>query len=505
MRAMRLSVIKKYRGEIIGGVFLFLLFLFTRLINLKLIPLFVDEAIYLRWAQIAKFDSNWRFISLTDGKQPLFVWATMVMMKLIKDPLVAGRLVSVITGWLTAIGLGLLSYRLFSRRRLAFFCALLYVIGPFYLFYDRMALMDAMVGTFSVYALFMAVLLVQTLRLDVALILGAALGGGILTKSSGFLSIYLLPLTLLLFDWKNKKWRFNLLKWASLALLAVIISQLFYNILRLSPFFNLIAQKNTLFIYPLAEWRQHPWLFFLGNLRGLIDWLTSYLTWPVVALVLAPLFFLRQKPRQILLLYGWWLAPFVALALFGKVLFPRFILFMSLPLLILAAYFLEELAKKIKNQWLFLLVCLLFFSYLLYFDYQMLFHPQEAPIPRSDKGQYLDEWPAGYGVNEVVAFAKKEAENQEIFIATEGTFGLMPYSLELYLWDNPRIKTKGYWPVKAIPEEVLAIAQEKPTYFVFNETQEIPPEWPLKLISQYFKGNGQTRMSLYQVVADEVD
>jgi 4-amino-4-deoxy-L-arabinose transferase-like glycosyltransferase len=505
MRMIKGKNIKKYRWEILGGVFLFFLFLLTRLINLKIIPIFVDEAIYLRWAQIAKFDANWRFISLTDGKQPLFVWSTMVMMKLIKDPLVAGRLVSVISGGLTTVGLGLLSFRLFSRRRLAFFSVLLYVIGPFYLLYDRLALMDAMVATFSVYSLLLAVLLVQTLRLDVALILGAVLGGGILTKTSGFLNIYLLPLTLLLFDWRKKKWLVNFLKWLGLVLLAVIISQLFYSLLRLSPFFHLIAQKDTLFVYPLAEWLHHPWLFFLGNLRGLFDWLTSYLTWPVVVLVLASLFFLKQKPRTILLLGGWWLAPFVALALFGKVLYPRFILFMSLPLLILAAYSLEESAKKIKNKWLFLLFCLLIFNYSLYFDAALLFQPQMAPLPKSDKGQYLDDWPAGYGVNEVVAFAQKEAEKQAIFIATEGTFGLMPYSLELYLWDNPRITIKGYWPVKTIPEEVLASAREKPTYFVFNETQKIPSDWPLKLISRYYKGDGKTHMSLYQVVANEID
>lgn len=502
---MTLAAVKKYRREIIFGLLLLLSFLFTRLVNLTLIPIFVDEAIYLRWAQIAKNDASWRFISLTDGKQPLFVWLTMVVMKMIKEPLVAGRLVSIGSGLVSLVGIWFLSFVLFRNRRLSFFTSFLYVIGPFYLLYDRMALMDAMVATFSVFTLLFGILLVQTFRLDVALILGAILGGGILTKTSGFFNIYLLPLTLLLFDWRNKKWKFNLLKWVGLALLAIIISQLFYTILRLSPLFHMIARKDTNFIYPFAEWREHPWQFFIGNLRGLVDWLTNYLTWPVIILVIAPLVFFWQKTREKALLFGWFLAPFVALALFGKVLYPRFILFMSLPLLVLAAYCLVQLAEKVKTRWLFLIFCFLVFTLPLYIDFKILFAPKTAPIPRSDKGQYIDDWPAGYGVNEIVAFAKEEGEDKKILIATEGTFGLMPASLELYLWDNPNIEIKSFWPVEKVPEEVQEVAKEKPTYFVLNETQEIPQDWPLKLIAKYFKGDGKSYMGLYQVIANEID
>ncbi|PJE68679.1 hypothetical protein COU96_03130, partial [Candidatus Shapirobacteria bacterium CG10_big_fil_rev_8_21_14_0_10_38_14] len=184
---------------------------------------------------MAKNDANWRFISLTDGKQPLYVWLTMVMMKLIKDPMVAGRFVSVLAGLGSMITIWVVSHFLFKSYRLAFLAAFLYLIFPFALVYDRMALMETTVGFFSVLSLLFGILLVKTLRLDVTLLLGGVLGGGILTKTSGFLSIYFLPLTLFLFDRRDKKRLFNLLKWAGLALLAVIISQAIYCILRLSP------------------------------------------------------------------------------------------------------------------------------------------------------------------------------------------------------------------------------------------------------------------------------
>jgi len=143
---------------------------------LTTLPIFVDEAIYLRWAQIAKNDANWRFISLTDGKQPLFVWIVMVAMKVIQDPLVAGRLVSVLIGFCSMIAIGGLAYLLFNDRKIALLSSLLYLVFPFALVYDRMALMDGLVGTFSLLSLALSILLVRTLRLDVALILGAVLG-----------------------------------------------------------------------------------------------------------------------------------------------------------------------------------------------------------------------------------------------------------------------------------------------------------------------------------------
>ncbi len=102
------------------------LYFATRLINLTILPIFTDEAIYIRWSQIGSRDAAWRFISLVDGKQPMFTWIMMVTMRIIRDPLVAGRLVSVAAGALSAVGLWVLSFELFKNKRIIFFFMLLY-------------------------------------------------------------------------------------------------------------------------------------------------------------------------------------------------------------------------------------------------------------------------------------------------------------------------------------------------------------------------------------------
>ncbi|GIW61520.1 MAG: hypothetical protein KatS3mg089_0372 [Patescibacteria group bacterium] len=181
-----MPILKKRKVELFLVVFLFALYTFSRLGALTNIPIFTDEAIYLRWAQIAESDANWRFISLTDGKQPLFIWLTMLAMKIIPDPLIAGRMISVLSGLLTAIGLFFLSREIFQEKWIGIIAAGLYVIYPFALIYDRLALYDSLVGTFAVWSLYGTVCLVRALRLDVALLLGLAIGGAVLNKTSGF-------------------------------------------------------------------------------------------------------------------------------------------------------------------------------------------------------------------------------------------------------------------------------------------------------------------------------
>jgi hypothetical protein len=495
------TIIKRYRKDIFFSVVLIVLYLASRLFRLTLIPIFTDEAIYIRWAQIARYDAAWRFIPLSDGKQPLYVWLMMTVIPYIKDPLFAGRLVSILAGLGTMTGLFFLGWLIFKNRRIGFITAGLYLFYPFAFVYDRMALMDGLVGMFCVWSLLFEIFLVETLRLDVALILGMIIGGGMLTKTSGFFNLYLLPFSLLLFDWRNKKRTQNLLLWLILASVAAIEAMGMYQILHLSPLFSTINEKNTVFVYPLKEWLQHPWRFLEGNLSGLWDWFKGYFSWPMLLLLGFSVFTFWKKFFQKALLLIWFFPPFFALALFGKVLYPRFIFFMTLSLLPLVALSLDKIYLKFKKPWLFL-VCYLLCSALWFRTiFQLVTNPYRADIPRSDANQYLNDWPAGGGVNETIAFLRQESQKGKIWVGTEGTFGPLPYALEVYLNQNPDIEIRGFWPLREeIPVEATISAALKPSYFVFNQTQKIPEKWPLKLIGKYPKGVGKGFLQLFQVL-----
>src|SRR3989344_1220918 len=145
------SFVKKYRIELVIAVLLTCAYFFLRLYRIMSLPIFTDEAIYVRWSQIARFDASWRFISLTDGKQPLFVWISMTFMRIVDDPLLASRLVSVGAGFLTMIGLFFLGREIFKNRWVGILSSATYLIYPFALVYDRMALYESLIGALMVW------------------------------------------------------------------------------------------------------------------------------------------------------------------------------------------------------------------------------------------------------------------------------------------------------------------------------------------------------------------
>src|SRR3989304_1360065 len=91
--------------------------IFLKIFLLDKLPIFSDEGIYIRWARVAWHDASWRFISLTDGRQPLQTWGTIPFLKLFpNNALLAGRLFSVASGFVALIGIFSLLYLLFGKR-----------------------------------------------------------------------------------------------------------------------------------------------------------------------------------------------------------------------------------------------------------------------------------------------------------------------------------------------------------------------------------------------------
>ncbi len=483
------------------------LYFFLRLYHILSLPIFTDEAIYIRWSQIAKQDASWRFISLTDGKQPMFIWVAMIFLKFIHDPLLASRLVSVVTGFLTMVGLYFLGSETFKNKWVGLISALFYVIYPFGVVYDRMALYDSMVGMFAVWALYFEVLLIRKNSLGLAMSTGLVTGGAVLTKTSGFFGIYLLPLSLLLFNFSGKSSKKEFFRWCFHAVVVIGLTYLYYSVLRLSPFFHIINDKNAIFVYPLREWLQHPLEFFISNWKGQINWLSLYMTIPVLLLVIGSFFTGLNNLREKILLFLWFFVPFVALALFGRTIYPRFILFMTLPLIPLMATSIVRIYELIKNKIVFFIVLLLFFAMSLWATYMVITDFVHAPVPSSDVKQYGVDWPAGGGVKESIQLFENESKQQKIYVATEGTFGLLPYALEMYLESNPNIKIQGYWPIDDnVHLDLLKISQKIKTFIVFY--QPCPPcpyiggapvAWNLKPVLTYKKPIVSRYLTVYQV------
>src|SRR3989338_2562093 len=110
-----------------------------RLVNPNALPIFADEAIYVRWSQVMRAEPSLRFLPQSDGKQPLFMWVLMPALKIFTDPLVAGRTLSALAGLGTTVGVGLAAYLLFKNPRLAVMAAGFCSVLPYAVFFERLA------------------------------------------------------------------------------------------------------------------------------------------------------------------------------------------------------------------------------------------------------------------------------------------------------------------------------------------------------------------------------
>ncbi len=518
------KIIKQWRRTIIFGALILALALVLRLYNLTLLPIFGDEAIYIRWSQVMGAEPGLRFLPLSDGKQPLFMWVLMFLVRRFSDPLFIGRLTSVVYGMGTLVGIFTLTYYLFKDRRLALIASLFWAISPYFVFFDRMALVDAMLTMFGVWTILFGVITARTLRLDTAMLTGFALGGALLTKSPGIFFVVLLPVTWVVSNWpkrRKKQWigkkeLIHSIKLGSLSLVSVSISLIMYNILRLGENFHLIASRNQDYVYPLKHIIENPLDPFLANFKNILDWVWTL--GPSLIIIFALIFILsfikreyltfkKRIPASVALLFLLFVVPRLITAMYAKTFTARYILF-TLPYNYIFASLVfsylfpkRELLKKALAFGLFV-----YASTALFIDYRLLTEPEKAPLPRVMRSGYLEEWTAGTGIYEISAQIREEYlrnPQQKIIVGTEGYFGTLPDGLQAYLNDLPEITVIGTGlDFKEVPESLVESKKAgNKTYFVVNSTRLLadPEELGLELAAVYpkaFRPDG-SRESLY--------
>lgn len=501
-----IKFLKRNWTYIVGGVLTLAIFL-LRFYHLTIIPVFADEAIYIRWAQVMRAEETLRFLPLSDGKEPLFMWVAIPFLKFISDPLIAGRVVSVVSGLGTLFGVSLLSYLLFKSKKVALAAGLIYAVSPFTFFFDRMALVDSMLTMFAVWTFIFTYLSFTKERLDFAMLAGFALGGAWLTKSTALLFAIMVP-TLWLFIKSPKK----LIKIIPFTLVILLIGYGMFNILRLGPNFHLIASRNLDYVYPLNHFLVSPLDPLKPFLSASWQWLAMMGPWTILILgLIAYVVNIKKYWRQLTILTIWFLGPVVVQSEFAKVFTARYILF-TIPFLITiaASVFLEERKNMIK---ILTFVLAFFVSQSLVFDYQLLVNPAKANLPRSERSGYLEEWTAGQGIRETADYLVQEQKinpKEKIVIGTEGYFGTLPDGLQMYLASYPQITAIGVGlGFNKLPSQLIdSKAFGDKTYFLVNASRfnNIATKLGLKLIEEFPKAqkpNGTHDSLLFFEVTDE--
>lgn len=469
-----------------------LLFVVTRLYNLTLLPIFTDESIYIYWAKFIGSTYSYWFISLTDGKPPLFIWIMTFFLKIFPSSfyLIVGRLVSVLAGAITAFGVYKLTHILFNSKKTAFFAVFLCLINPFMLFYDRLALYDAFLTAMLVWGVYFTIKTTHTYKKIDAFFWGLFLGLGLLTKPP---AVIFIPLTficffILIFKKNIKK---QIKKIWFLPFIAIAVAEGINSIQRLSLSYQVVAQKNERFQLPLNEFFSAPFTLIYKNSVELFQWIVSYNTIPIFLLGFAAMIFLLVKDtRKGLILFMLWIIPILVFATVGKILFPRYILFTT-PFFLIALsqiahmFFTDKHFLKLKIAFVIFLL-----SFSLYFDFMLLTNPPKAPLLSIERYQYISSQYSGYGLSSIFSFLDTELERgPRITLVTQGKFGLFPYAFTLKYWNDPRIDIIPTW----IPENLEYDLYSFPTktYVVFREEKTIPEGFSLYLVLKAEKPRGE--------------
>src|SRR5215831_2385867 len=365
----------------------------TRIPGLMKLPIFCDEAIYLRYAQLIRREP-WgnALVSLVDPKPPLHYWLLAAVFGATADPLLAGRLLSVAAGLATTLlviplcrELAALPQREMlaespergSKRtdRLTVCACLLFLTCPFLAFYQRMALAEALLVSETLLVAWLSLRLARDPTRG-ALALGLALGSAVLTKQIFSYALATLPLIAAALRWRelgaaSRRSLLSRLAGAFALALLLFTPVLVFDYgpdLKERVFFHAshrkvagltwrreqIAADNLRYLFVPGVLHETPPEALYEGFQAPADtgWLWISLTPPVYLASLAGLAALAVGRRSRLLLYlAVWIAamlvPFVGFATSAV---PRYALFAVPPFLVAAAWLLAAAAGRVRTR-----------------------------------------------------------------------------------------------------------------------------------------------------------
>lgn len=469
-----------------------------RLIDL---PIFGDEAIYLRWAQLIGRDlhkvwDDWYVlyaVPLIDPKPPMHFWLMAITDGVFYDPLIGARLISVISGVLLIPVTALIVRRMrhllgddpgLTLPSFALLSALMMIVCPFFAFYQRMATADALFVLEMAAALWLAMRLVGDARtiplgrglLTHALPFGIVVGIAMNTRQIVSYELWFMPVGLWILMNHRRERAKVLLAWLAAAFAVGMIMFMPYLLAqpkRYNPdpqdtipgvnMFEYELRRRVLYQPHFSEARTlaDRLLSIKNNTRDLLypvrletgewssGWLFFYLTPPVclLAAIGAIMMAVRRQWRLWLFLLLWAGMFLLPLILFGMVTFSRYSLAGVMPLLFLAVW-----VVAVGIQWAFahlsapkawvicIFLMLMAYGWPVYDTNKQIRHWPTQTWVSEDRWQYMTGWPGGFASRNAIAYLRQEMKNGPIVVITNNGWGTPADAVWAYLDGLPNVQ-----------------------------------------------------------------
>lgn len=410
---------------------LFALFI-LRSINLLALPLYLDEGIYLFWARLFQQSSSFAYVSMQDGKTPLFFWFISFLQPYVGDLLLAGRLISVFFGTITALSWFIIG-KLTLDKKTNLWLMILFFVTPYFYLVERMAFVDStLTGLASLSLLFLVVtkkrLESKQFPWDIIfwqILSGLFLSLAFFTKTSAKIFLYAEVLVAIswILEYISKK---NLRNIFALIFSLLIIISIYHELIgymRVGSyrFWDMITVKETLLSFTPKEIVNQlitkP-TFYIQSLTTTLSYITYYLGGLTLLIFLGGLVIFRKYRQNIwVLLYCLliWTGTF-----FSAKMLPSRYYYLAIPSSVFIASYgaisLWQSKNKLANILLILIITVSSFLSLL-----MITNPLKALYAPQDQSLFVSEEFSALGLYDIINYLK--INPQKNIVGVSGTWG----------------------------------------------------------------------------------
>lgn len=302
--------------------------------------MYLDEGIYISWAKLVSQSLDYAYVSLNDGKTPLYMWLVATFSPWFSSTLLAARMISVVAGALTAVIWSISTEQLFGKKARKFYIIFSLVV-PYLYFVERMAFVDSLVTGFLSLAFLLWLLAKKYLdkagyqpkviALVLSFLTGVSLAVAYMTKTSAriFVIAHVLIGVLWLGEYLVKR------RFIKAALVVVVIGIMFavnreligYMRVGAARFWTGIAMKETELTYTPTQIKDRltsdP-MVYLGSLQDVAEYFSTYLVAVLILFFVSFMYlFLNHKKFKKMnetYLHALWLFVYVGLVFSGSVL-----------------------------------------------------------------------------------------------------------------------------------------------------------------------------------------
>lgn len=415
-------------------------------INLLGLPLYLDEGLYIFWAKLFKTSSSFAYVSMQDGKTPLYIWSIAWLSDFFNNFLFTGRIISVVAGLVSLVSWTILVSKIYDQK-IGYWFAALMVIVPYGFLIERMAFVDSLLtafGSLSILSFYFAFDYLKQKKSILKAVLfivlsGMLLGVAYLTKTTAkaFLITQLLIGAYWLFGLIKAKEYKKVIIW-TLALGIVFFVYLeIVGYLRIGAhrFWGEIAIKEKLLTFTSEDVFNRLIHIYDSNVHGiylrhgwlLLQYLGIYFGGIIVLFIVGLWTMIKHRQKQLWVL-AYALLLIVAVLLFGKVTASRYF-YIAVPALVaISAVGVTKLwgSKKIFVKGLVIVI----FAVAVLQDILLVFNPLSALYVHDDKSYFVTSNLSALGLEESVELIRPNTIDSIVGIT--GVWGVLEGSQTVF-------------------------------------------------------------------------